>query len=55
MIDVFPLEPLPEVNPYHDTPNLILTPHIAGVTDESNERVSAVTVENVLRALEALA
>lgn len=55
MIDVFPQEPLPAVNPYHDTPNLILTPHIAGVTDESNERVSAVTVENVLRALDARA
>ncbi len=32
-------------------PNLILTPHIAGVTEESNYRLSAVTVENVLRVL----
>jgi (S)-sulfolactate dehydrogenase len=30
---------------------LILTPHIAGVTHESNRRVSQVTAENVLRAL----
>ena len=32
--------------------NLILTPHIGGVTIESNVRVSAVTAENVRRALE---
>ena len=32
-------------------PNVILTPHIAGVTDESNTRVSWVTVENVKRVL----
>jgi (S)-sulfolactate dehydrogenase len=34
-------------------PNLILTPHIAGVTDESNVRVSAVTAEAVARHLAA--
>jgi (S)-sulfolactate dehydrogenase len=32
-------------------PNLLLTPHIAGVTDESNVRVSRVTLEAVLRHL----
>ena len=32
-------------------PNLILTPHIAGVTVESNERVSAMTAANVRKAL----
>lgn len=51
MIDVFPKEPLTAENPYHDVPNLILTPHIAGVTNESNVRVSAVTAENVRRIL----
>jgi (S)-sulfolactate dehydrogenase len=51
MIDVFPVEPLPVDNIYTDTPNLILTPHIAGVTQESNVRVSAVTAENVRRIL----
>ena len=34
-------------------PNLILTPHIAGVTEESNVRVSAVTAEAVARHLGA--
>ncbi len=32
--------------------NLILTPHIAGVTVESNTRVSAVTADNVRKVLE---
>jgi (S)-sulfolactate dehydrogenase len=31
--------------------NLVLTPHIAGVTQESNVRVSAVTAENVRKVL----
>jgi (S)-sulfolactate dehydrogenase len=33
--------------------NLILTPHIGGVTIESNVRVSAVTADNVRKVLEA--
>jgi (S)-sulfolactate dehydrogenase len=32
--------------------NLILTPHIAGVTIESNVRVSALTAQNIRQALE---
>jgi (S)-sulfolactate dehydrogenase len=31
----------------------MLTPHIAGVTDESNVRVSTVTAQSVLRHLMA--
>jgi (S)-sulfolactate dehydrogenase len=34
-------------------PNLILTPHIAGVTEESNVRVSEVTARAVMAALDA--
>lgn len=52
MLDVFAQEPLPRDNPFAGVPNLVLTPHIAGVTEESNARVSAVTVENVRRVLE---
>jgi (S)-sulfolactate dehydrogenase len=52
MVDVFPQEPLPAENPYQGVPNVILTPHIAGVTNESNVRVSAVTAENVMRVME---
>ena len=32
-------------------PNVILTPHIAGVTTEANHRVSHMTVANVKNAL----
>lgn len=53
MLDVFDREPLPGGGPLVGVPNLILTPHIAGVTEESNVRVSAVIARDVARALEA--
>ncbi len=54
VIDVFEKEPLDAETgaAFAGVPNLILTPHIAGVTEESNQRLSAITVENVLRVLE---
>ena len=55
MLDVFETEPLPGGGPLADVPNLILTPHIAGVTGESNVRVSRMIAEKVSAALEALA
>ncbi|WP_292497943.1 hydroxyacid dehydrogenase [Methylobacterium sp.] len=52
-LDVFPQEPLDAAAGalYRDLPNLILTPHIAGVTRESNVRVSRVTAQAVRRHL----
>jgi (S)-sulfolactate dehydrogenase len=50
-IDVFGAEPLPVAAHFNGCPNLVLTPHIAGVTSESNERVSALIAERVLQAL----
>lgn len=52
-LDVFATEPLTAEAgaKFSNVPNLILTPHIAGVTDEGNTRVSFLTVENVLRVL----
>jgi len=52
-LDVFVEEPLKAGGRFVDVPNLILTPHIAGVTVESNTRVSWVTVENVRKVLNA--
>ena len=54
-IDVYESEPLDEAGGkrFEGLSNLILTPHIGGVTVESNIRVSAVTAENVRNALEA--
>lgn len=53
VIDVFEQEPLTAETgaTFAGVPNLILTPHIAGVTEECNHRLSVVTVENVLRVL----
>ncbi|EAU41615.1 D-isomer specific 2-hydroxyacid dehydrogenase, catalytic region:D-isomer specific 2-hydroxyacid dehydrogenase [Fulvimarina pelagi HTCC2506] len=52
-LDVFETEPLTaEAGRIFDgIANLILTPHIAGVTEEANVRVSALTAENVLNHL----
>ncbi len=50
-IDVFGTEPLPLSPHFQDCPNLVLTPHIAGVSAESNERVSFLIAEKVLEAL----
>lgn len=54
-LDVFETEPVSAQAgaKFADIPNLILTPHIAGVTDESNIRVSEVTVANVLSVLQS--
>lgn len=53
MLDVFEQEPLPADSPLVGVPNLILSPHIAGLTAESNVRVSELTADNVLRLLES--
>lgn len=53
-IDVFSTEPLPAGSPLAEAPNLILTPHIAGVTRESNARVSRLVAEKVAERLRCL-
>ncbi|TCZ60923.1 hydroxyacid dehydrogenase [Roseicella aquatilis] len=50
-LDVFEEEPLPRDHPLAEAPNLILTPHIAGATVESNARVSSLIAARVLVAL----
>jgi (S)-sulfolactate dehydrogenase len=50
-LDVFEHEPLPPGSALVGAPRLLLTPHIAGVTVESNERVSAYIAERVAAAL----
>lgn len=50
-IDVFGTEPLPAAPHFDGCPNLILTPHIAGLTAEANERVSGLIADRVLEAL----
>ncbi len=50
-LDVRVKEPPPENDPLQDLDNLILTPHIAGVTEESNRRASLHVAEDVRRVL----
>jgi (S)-sulfolactate dehydrogenase len=50
-IDVFASEPLAASAHFAACPNLLLTPHIAGVSTESNERVSFLIADKVLEAL----
>ena len=50
-LDVFETEPLPPGSPLADAPNLLLTPHIAGATQESHALVSQLIAGRVLVAL----
>ena len=53
-LDVFDVEPLKAGSPLTDCPNLVLTPHIAGVTAEANIRVSSMIAERVAAYLSSL-
>ncbi|MEO7547307.1 MAG: hydroxyacid dehydrogenase [Ramlibacter sp.] len=47
-LDVFHAEPLPATPHLQHCPNLLLTPHISGVSAESNERVSSLIADRVI-------
>lgn len=52
-LDVFPVEPVDAATGarYADVPRLLLTPHLAGVTLESNVRISCLIADAVVVAL----
>jgi D-3-phosphoglycerate dehydrogenase len=50
-LDVFEQEP-PKESPLFEMENVILTPHVAGVTHEAQKRVAAAACEDVSRVLE---
>jgi (S)-sulfolactate dehydrogenase len=52
LLDVYETEPLAADSHLLDVPNLILTPHIAGLTKESNERVGTLIAARVRQILE---
>lgn len=54
-LDVFENEPLAAHAAWTDVPNLMLTPHVAGVTLDANARVSEMIAQRVAAALHAIA
>ncbi|TAK22726.1 MAG: hypothetical protein EPO26_10720 [Chloroflexota bacterium] len=51
-IDVYQTEPLPSDSPLLTLDNVVVTPHVAWVTDQGTARMAAHPVENVLAFLE---
>jgi (S)-sulfolactate dehydrogenase len=50
-LDVFEKEPATDLSHCAGLSNLIATPHIAGVTSESNDRVSQMIADEVIQFL----
>jgi phosphoglycerate dehydrogenase-like enzyme len=48
-LDVYPVEPLPESSPLWSMPNVILSPHVAGASDQYYERAVDLFVDNLHR------
>ncbi|YCK35770.1 2-hydroxyacid dehydrogenase [Actinomadura sp. ATCC 39365] len=51
-LDVFDTEPLPAGDPLRDLPDVLLSPHAAGVTPEATTRLLTATLDNLTAALE---
>ncbi len=50
-LDVFAAQPLAEDHPLRALPNVVLSPHCAGISGESATRMSQVSAEEVVRVL----
>jgi D-3-phosphoglycerate dehydrogenase / 2-oxoglutarate reductase len=53
-LDVFDPEPLPVDSPLLELPNVFMTPHVAGVTEESRRRFFSLMVDECLRHFQGL-
>lgn len=50
-LDTFDIEPLPAHHPLTQLPTVLLSPHVAGVTQQAATRVATITAENIVGAL----
>lgn len=50
-LDVYDLQPLPDLSPLWQAPNLLLTPHVAGITATSLRNMSVGAAEEMQRIL----
>lgn len=50
-LDTFAVEPPPADHPYFAEPNIVMTPHIGGVTRQANARVGVEAVKGILDLL----
>lgn len=48
-LDVFEVEPLPADSPLYDFPQVIITPHVSGITPQFFERIAAIFSQNLRR------
>ena len=53
-VDTFDIEPLPADHPFTRLPQMLITPHVAGVTHQAATRVATIAAENIVRALAGL-
>jgi phosphoglycerate dehydrogenase-like enzyme len=51
VLDVYPVEPLPESSPLWEMPNVLLSPHIAGASGDYFARATELFAENLRRYL----
>jgi D-3-phosphoglycerate dehydrogenase len=50
-LDVFATQPLPPDHPYFSFPNVVITPHMAGITEESMMRMGTGAARETIRIL----
>ncbi|HEV2358569.1 MAG TPA: D-2-hydroxyacid dehydrogenase [bacterium] len=48
-LDVFDVEPLPGDHPLYEFPNVIITPHVSGITPRFFDRIAAIFADNIRR------